>query len=95
MKIKPLGARVVIKPDSQEEKTESGIILPGTIEKEKPEQGTVIAVGPGKIKNGKKCELAVKNGDKVLFSQYGPSEIKIDGEEMLVVSEDDILAVLE
>ena len=95
MKIKPLGARVVMKPNSKEEKTAAGIIIPDTVEKEKPEQGTVIATGKGRFENGQYYPLEVKKGDCVLFSKYGPTEIKIDNREMLVVNEDDILAILE
>jgi len=95
-KIKPLSNHIVIEPISQEEKTKSGIILPDTAEKEKPEQGKVIAVGPGKLdENGKRILLEVKEGDIVLFKKYGPDEIKIDDKEYLIASEEDILAILE
>ncbi len=96
MKIKPIGDRIILKPISQEETTKSGIILPQTVDKEKPEQGEVIAVGPGKtLDNGQIAPLSVKKGDKVIFTKYGPTEIKVDKKEYLVVKEEDILAVLE
>lgn len=91
MKIRPLADRVLIEPISAEEKTESGIILPDTASKEKPEQGKVVAVGPGK--KGKAMEI--KKGDIVLFTKYGPNEIKINDKEYLIAKEEDILAVLE
>lgn len=79
-----------------EEKTKSRIILPDTAEKEKPEQGKVVAVGPGRLlKDGTRAALEIKVGDKVLFSRYSPTEVKIDGKEYLVVKEEDILAILE
>jgi len=94
--IKPLSNHVVLEPISVEEKTKSGIILPDTAEKEKPEQGKVIAVGPGKLnKAGIRIPLEVKEGDIVLFKKYGPDEIKFNNKEYLIASEDDILAILE
>jgi chaperonin GroES len=90
MNIKPLADRVLIEPISKEEKTTSGIILPDTADKEKPEQGKVVEVGPGRGK-----PLSVKKGDIVLFNKYGPNEIKIDNKEYLIAKEEDILAVLE
>ena len=93
--LKPLSDKVVIRPSKQEEQTKSGIVLPATADKEKPEQGEVIAVGPGKKDHGELVPITVKVGDKVLFTQYGPSEIKLDDEDLLVVSESDILAVIE
>ena len=96
MKIKPLADRVVIEPISAEEKTKGGIILPDTADKEKPEQGKVIAVGPGKIlDNGKRQTVGVKVGDKVLFTKYGPTDVKIDDKEYLIAKEEDILAVIQ
>ena len=96
MKIRPIGDRIILKPISVEETTKSGIILPQTVDKEKPEQGEVIAVGPGRmLDNGQIAPLSVKKGDKVIFTKYGPTEIKVDKKEYLVVKEDDILAVLE
>lgn len=95
MNLKPLADRVVLEPVSQEEKTKSGIVLPDTIDKEKPEQGKVIAVGPGRIlANGNRASMSVKVGDKVVFKKYGPDEVKIGDKEYLVVSEDDILAII-
>jgi chaperonin GroES len=91
MEIKPLADRVLIEPISAEDKTESGIILPDTADKEKPEQGRVIAVGPGRPNK----PISVKKGDIVLFTKYGPNEIKIDNKEYLIAKEEDILAVLE
>lgn len=96
MKIKPLGDYIVIEPISQEEKTESGILLPETAEKERPEQGRVIAVGPGKmLSSGKRKPMEVKVGDKVLFTKYGPNEIKVGDKEYLIAKEEDILAIIE
>ena len=96
MKIKPLSDHILIEPMKQEEKTQTGILLPETAEKKKPEQGKVIAVGPGKrTPEGKIIPLEVKKGDVVLFTQYGPTEIKINGKEYLIAKEEDILAILE
>jgi len=96
MQIRPLGDRVVVRPISKEETTKSGIVIPETMEKERPEQGEIIAVGPGKIsENGQRTPMDVKVGDRVLFSKYGPSEIKIEREEYLVIKEEDILAILQ
>lgn len=96
MKLKPLGNRVILEPISKEEKTKSGIIIPETVDKEKPEQGKVLAVGPGKMsKDGKRIPMDIKAGDKVLFSKYSPTEVKIEDKEYLVVSDDDILAIIE
>ncbi len=95
MKLKPLGDRIVVKVLSQEEKTKGGIVLPETA-KEKPQEGEVIAVGTGKVlDNGQKLPLEVKAKDKVLFSKYGGTEVKVDGEEYLILSERDVLAILE
>ena len=77
-------------------KTKAGIYLPETIDKERPEQGKIIAVGPGRLsKDGKRLPLGVKKGDMVLFTKYGPNEIKVDGKEYLIAREEDILAILE
>jgi len=87
---------VVIEPLKQEEKTKSGILLPETAEKERPEQGRVVAVGPGKkTEEGRVVPLDVKVGDVVLFTKYGPNEVKIDDKEYLIAKEDDILGILE
>ena len=94
-KIKPLGDRVLIKPLKAEGKTKGGIILPDTA-KEKPQEGKVIAVGKGKtLESGKVEPLEVKVGNKVLYGKYSGTEIKIDGEEHLIVKEEDILAIVE
>ncbi len=91
--LKPLADRVVIKVIEEEEKTPGGIVLPDTA-KDKPQVGEVIAVGPGRtLDNGQKVEPEVKKGDKVIFSRYGGTEVKIDGEEYLIMRESDILAV--
>ena len=96
MQIKPLSDHVVIEPLKQEEKTKSGILLPETAEKERPEQGKVVAVGPGrKTDDGKVMPIEVKVGDTVLFTKYGPNEVKIDEKEYLIAKEDDILGILE
>ncbi len=96
MKIQPLGDRVLIEPHKQEGgKLRSGLYLPETVDKERPEQGTVIAVGPGKMTDqGKRMTMNVKKGDKVLFTKYGPNEIKVDDKEYLIAREEDILAVI-
>lgn len=98
--IKPLGDRVLLEPYSEKEekgKTDSGIYLPDTAEKERPQKGAVIAVGPGKTseETGKIIPLSVKVGQIVLFSKYSPTEIKVDNKEYLIVKENDILAILE
>lgn len=96
MKLKPLHDNVVVKPMSAEETTASGIVLPDNANKEKPEKGEVLAVGPGKImENGQLKAMNVKVGDKVIFKKYSPDEIKIDEEEYLLISEGDILGILE
>ncbi len=94
MKLKPLGNRVVVKPSEKEERTKSGIVLPDTA-KEKPQEGKVIAVGPGEYKEGKRVPMGVKVGDKVIYSKYGGTEVKIEGEEYLILREDDILAIVK
>lgn len=94
MNIKPLGDKVVVKAVAQEQKTKSGIVLPDTAAKEKPQQGEVLAVGTGRFENGQKIELEVNTGDKVIFSKYAGTEIKVDGEEVLILSERDILAII-
>ncbi len=96
MIIQPLDDKVVVKPLNAEEKTKSGIVLPDTAEKEKPEKGKVVAVGPGKfLENGVRSPMTVKKGDVVLFTKYSPNEIKIEGKEVLIISESDILAILK
>ena len=93
MNLKPLGDRVVVKPNEGEEKTPSGIVLPDTA-KEKPQEGEIVAVGSGRIEDGKKVPLEVKVGDKVIYSKYGGTEVKVKGEEYLILSERDVLAVI-
>lgn len=96
MQIKPISDHILIEPIKEEEKTKSGILLPETAEKERPEQGKIIAVGPGKKNSaGKVIPLDVKTGDKVLFTKYGPSEIKVEEKEYLIAKQEDILAILE
>lgn len=93
--IKPLGDRVVVKALPQEEKTKSGIVLPDTA-KEKPQQGEIVAVGPGRLlENGQRAALDLKAGDKVFFSKYAGNEIKLNEEEYLILREMDVLAVIE
>jgi len=95
MQIRPLHDRLIVKRTEEEEKTKGGIIIPDTA-KEKPIEGKVIAVGEGRIKkDGTKIPLDVKVGDRVLFTKYGGTEVKIDGEEHLMMREDDVLAVLD
>lgn len=96
MKIKPLSDHVVIKPVSKEQKTEAGILIPDTAKEEKPEQGKVVAVGPGKfLSSGDRQPIEVERGDHVIFTKYGPSEIDLKGQKYLIASSDDILAVLK
>ncbi|MBI2023727.1 co-chaperone GroES [Candidatus Giovannonibacteria bacterium] len=98
LNIKPLGDRVLIEPLSEEEskKTKSGIFIPDTADKEKPQEGRVIAVGDGKLlENGKLQPMNIKKGDRVLFSKYGPSEFKVDDKEYLIAKEEDILAIVQ
>jgi chaperonin GroES len=94
MKIKPLGDRVVIQMLESEETTKSGIVLPGTA-KEKPQMAKVIEVGPGGTVDGKEIKMEVKTGDKVIYSKYAGTEVKLDGEEYIIVRQSDILAVVE
>lgn len=95
MNIKPLSNHIVLEPLKEDEKTESGILLPETAERE-PEQAKVVAVGPGrKTSNGKIIPVDVKPGDIVLFVKYGPTEVKIEEKKYLIAKEEDILAVLE
>ncbi|MFH1169129.1 MAG: co-chaperone GroES [Chloroflexota bacterium] len=93
VKLQPLADRVVVKPIEREEKTKSGIYIPDTA-KEKPQEGEVVAAGPGRLsEDGKRIPLDVKVGDIVIYAKYGGAEIKIDGEEMIILRESDILAV--
>jgi len=94
-KLRPLGDRVVIRPTPREEMTKSGIVLPDTA-KEKPQEGSIIAAGPGRIgDDGKREPMDVKEGQKVLYAKYAGTEFKVDGEELLIVSQKDILAIVE
>lgn len=94
MKIKPLQDRVIVERLEEETKTAGGIIIPDSA-KEKPQQGKILAVGPGKVmENGTKLEMTVKKGDTVLFGKYSGSEVKIDGKEVLIMREDDILGII-
>jgi chaperonin GroES len=96
MKLKPLRDHVILQPMKQEEKTKGGIVLPDTASKERPEQGKVVAVGPGRLNSrGQRIPMEVRRGDVVLFSKYGPNEVKVDDKEYLVAKEEDILAILE
>lgn len=96
MKIQPLFDKVLLKPLSQEEVTASGIVLPDTVDKEKPMQGEVVAVGTGKrLDNGQVVAPTVKPGDTVLFTKYAPDEVEVDGEEYLVIDEDKILGIIQ
>ena len=94
MSLKPLGDRVIVKPKAKEEVTKSGIVLPDSAS-EKPQEGSVLAVGPGRIlDNGKRVDMEVKSGDSVLFAKYAGTEVKLDGEEYLVIRETDLLAIV-
>ncbi|MCP6720311.1 MAG: co-chaperone GroES [Patescibacteria group bacterium] len=96
MNLKPLSNRVLIEPVEEEQKTKSGIVLPDTVEKERPIKGKIIAVGPGKLNDkGERISMSVKVGDVVLFKKYGPDEFELDDKKYLVGDEDDILAVIE
>ncbi len=93
--IKPLHDNLVIKPKEVNETTSSGIVLPSTVDKERPEQGEVIAIGDGKLlDNGQKAPMTVKVGDMVMFKKYSPDEIKVEEEDYLIISESDVLAIL-
>ena len=94
MQLKPLADRVVLKQQEVEEKASSGIILPDSA-KEKPQTAVVIAVGPGTEKDGKRVEMQVKAGDQVIYSQYSGTEVKLEDEEYIIVSQSDIIAIVE
>jgi chaperonin GroES len=94
MKLKPLGDRLLVRPVEEEETTASGIVLPDTA-KEKPQKGKVLAVGDGKLDDGKRIPLDVSEGDEVLYSKYGGTDITVDGEDLLVLRETDVLAKVE
>ena len=93
--LKPMGDRVVVKPKTRDETTKSGIVLPDTAS-ERPQQGDVLSVGPGRVlDNGKRVQVDIKEGDTVLFAKYSGTEFKLDEEELLILSERDVLAVVE
>ncbi|MFN2373380.1 MAG: co-chaperone GroES [Cyclonatronaceae bacterium] len=91
--IKPLSDRVLVQPDGAEEKTSSGIIIPDTA-KEKPQRGTIVAVGDGRYENGTKIDMIVKKGDKVLYGKYAGTELALDGQDYLIMRESDILGIV-
>lgn len=94
-RVRPLADRVVVKPTEREEKTQSGLYLPDTANKEKPQEGNVVAVGDGRLDdNGKRITMTVKTGDRILFAKYAGTEIKLDGVDYLILAEKDILGVL-
>ena len=96
MNLRPLFDNIVVKRIEEDEKTKSGIVLPDTVDKEKPQKGEVIAVGNGKIsENGKRTPMEVKVGDKVLFRKYSPDEIKMGNEEYLVMTQSDVIAIIK
>lgn len=96
MQLRPIGDHIIVKAVSKEETSASGIIIPDTVSKDRPEQGEVIAVGPGKqLDNGSVSQMSVKQGDKVVFKKYAPDELKLEGEEFLVIRMDDVMAVVE
>ncbi len=94
-KIRPLSDRVVVKPSDIENKSAGGIVIPDTADKDKPIQGTIVAIGTGKYIEGKMLPLQVKVGDKVLFGKYAGTNVKLDAQEYLVMREEDIMGVLE
>lgn len=94
MQIKPLGARVLLREVEVQETTRSGIVLPSNV-KEKPYMAEVVEVGPGETRDGKEIKIQVKKGDKVLYSKYAGTEVKLDNQEYLIVKQDDILAIIE
>lgn len=93
-KIRPLHDRIIVKRVTEEEKTKGGIIIPDSA-KEKPQEGKVIAVGKGRIEDGKVVPMEVKAGDRILFSKYSGNEIKIDGDDVLIMKEDEVLGILD
>lgn len=96
MQLRPLHDRVIVKAVPKEEKTKSGLFLPDTAGKEQPEQGEVIAIGPGRMmENGNRSAMSLKVGDKIVFKKYSPDEVKVDGVEYLIMSESDVMAVVE
>jgi chaperonin GroES len=96
MTLRPIGDHIIVKPLAKEEKSASGIIIPDTVEKERAERGEVVAVGPGRtFENGTRSVVDVKVGDKVVFKKYAPDEVKVGGEEFLVIKMEDVVAVIE
>ncbi len=95
-KIRPLEDRIVVEAVTEETTTVSGIIIPDTVSKDKPQRGKVLAVGAGRVdNNGKHIPMEVKVGDTVLFTKYGPTEVKVEGKELLILNQSDVLAILE
>jgi chaperonin GroES len=92
-KLTPLADRVVVRPLDAEEKTAGGLIIPDTA-KEKPQKGTVVAVGPGKVENGTKIDMTVSEGDTVLYGKYAGTDVTLDGEDLLIMRESDILGIV-
>src|SRR3989344_4693963 len=92
--LQPLGDRVVIEVTEEDSKTKAGIVLPASVDKERPEQGRVVAVGPGKIVRGDRVPLDISVGDVVLFTKYGPNEVSVDGKDYLIARAEDILAII-
>lgn len=96
MALRPVGDHLIVKPLAKEELSASGIIIPDTAEKQRPERGEIIAAGPGRtLENGQRSVMEAKVGDKVVFKKYAPDEFKIDGVEYLVIKSDDVMAVIE
>ncbi len=95
IKLNPTDDHIVVKAEEQETQTSSGIYIPSTASKERPQMGEVVAVGPGKMTDaGTRLAMDVKVGDKILFSKYGPSEVKIEGQELLILNQGDVLAII-
>ncbi|MEX0599082.1 MAG: co-chaperone GroES [Rhodothermales bacterium] len=92
--IKPLGDRVVVQPEEAEDKTESGLYIPDTA-KEKPQRGTIVSVGPGRVEDGKKIDMSVGEGDTILYGKYSGTEISLGGKDLLIMRESDILGIIE
>lgn len=96
MRLKPISDHLVVKPVSAEEKSASGIIIPDTVSKERPERGEVISVGPGReLENGQRSKMDIQPGQVVLFKKYAPDEVKIGGEEFLIIRMEDVMAIVE
>ncbi len=96
MKLKPLSDHLIVEPFTEEKATKAGIVLPETVDKERPQQGKVVAVGPGRVlDNGQRLPMSVKKGDRVLFKKYSPDEVKVDDKDFLVLSESEVIAIIE